>query len=211
MNNERDEDNGGREEVSEAQGSGWHVGTFARQVLVGCGGGIVLFLAVGAGCEYALSRLDWRFDNIDRQFDGQDRRFDRQDRRFDYQDGRFNQLNYRFDRQNYRFNQQDNRFDRQDRRMDRIESTIFKGIRSSTEQMDRIESIVYRGLRQTHDRSDRTDTRIDRLEEQVDLIEAFLNHGRLHVVVEGDESTPPLVLVLDGFDRSKILPPRRDR
>lgn len=211
MNNERDEHNGGRKEVSEAQGSTWDVGSFARHFLLGCGGGLVLFLAVGAGCEYALSSLDWRFDSIDRQFDSQDRRFDQQDRQFNRQNYRFDRQDYRFNQQDNRFDRQDKRFDRQDRRMDRIESTVFKGIRSSAEQLDRIESIVYRGFRQAHDRSDRTDTRIDRLEKQVDLIEAFLNHGRLHVVVDGDESTPSLVLVLDAFDRTKILSPKQHR
>ena len=218
MNNQPDEDNGVRKEVSEAEGSSWEIVRFVKHVLVGCTGGLALFLAVGAGCDYALSSLDWRFDSIDRRFNQQDRRFDRQDRqdyrqdyRFDLQDNRFDRQDYRFNQQDYRFDRQDKRFDRQDRRMDRIESTISQGVRLSAAQMDRLGFTVDRGFRQTHDRSDRTDTRIDRLEKKVDVLEAFLNHGRLHVVVEGDGATPSLVLVLDAFDGTKILPPRQDR
>lgn len=85
MKNEYEADNGSRENVSEAKESSWPLGTIVRDVLAGFGAALVLLLAVGVGCEFALSRLDWRFDSIDRRFNQQDRRFDQQDSRFDWE------------------------------------------------------------------------------------------------------------------------------
>ena len=85
MNNEYEADNGSRENVSEAKESSWPLGTIVRDVLVGFGAALVLLLAVGVGCEFALSRLDWRFDSIDRRLHHQDRRFDQQHGRFDWE------------------------------------------------------------------------------------------------------------------------------
>lgn len=201
MNNEFDADSERREKVSEAEGSSWPFSSFTGHLLAGFGVAIVLLLAVWVGSEYALTRLDWRFDNIDRRFDWQDRRFGQQDRRFDQQDRRF-------DRQDNRFGQQDKRFDRQDRRMDRIESTAADGIRVSHDRMDRIVFTVDRRFRQTHDRNDRTDARIDRLETKVYVIEAYLDQGQLRVVVEGEESGPTLVLVPHALGGTKIPLPR---
>lgn len=201
MNSEFDADNGSREKKSEAEGSSWPFGPFVSHLLAGFGVAIVLLLAAWVGGEYALSRLDWRFDNIDRRFDWQDRRFGQQDKRFDRQDRRF-------DRQDNRFGQQDKRFDRQDRRMDRIESTTADGMRLSHDRMDRIVFTVDSRFRQTHDRNDRTDARIDRLETKVYVIEALLDQGQLRVVVEGEESTPTVVFVPNALSGTKIPLPR---
>lgn len=187
MTNQDDADNGSRENVSEGTESSWPLSTIIRDVLAGFGAALVLLLAVGVGCEFALTRLDWRFDDIDRRFNQQDRRFDQQGRRF----GR-----------------QDVRFDRQDRRMDRIESTAADGFRLSNQRMDRIESTVDRGLRQTHDRNDRADARIDRLETKVYVIEAFLDQGRLRMVVHEDDSSPTLVFIPNAFGGTESLLPR---
>lgn len=215
MNNEYEADNGSRENVSEAKESSWPLSTIVRDVLVGFGAALVLLLAVGVGCEFALSRLDWRFDSIDRRFNQQDRRFNQQDRRFDQQDGRFDWQDRRFDQQDRRFDQlgrrfdrQDVRFDRQDRRMDRIESTTADGIRLSIERVGRVESAVENGFRQTHNRNDRTDARVDRLERKVYVIETFLDQGQLRMVVQWEESTPTLVFIPNAFGGTESLLPR---
>lgn len=192
MTNQDDADNGSRENGSEGTESSWPLSTIIRDVLAGFGAALVLLLAVGVGCEFALSRLDWRFDSIDRRFNQQDRRFDQQDGRFDWQDRRFDQQDRRFDRQ-------DVRLDRQDRRMDRIESTTADGIRLSIKRVDRVESAVEKGFRQTHDRNDRADARVDRLETKVYVIETFLDQGQLRMVVQWDESTPTLVFIPNAF------------
>ena len=106
-------------------------------------------------------------------------------------------------------------FHQQNARMDRIESTMAEGFRLSqaamTEgfrlshaRMDRIESAMAEGFRLSHGR-------INRLEEKVDAIEAFLRQGRPPVGVQGDEATPAPVAKPGGFSATASWPLLRDR
>ena len=67
------------------------------------------------------------------------------------------------------------------------------------------------GFRLSHARMDRTDVRIDRLEQKLDAIDAFLREGRLPVGVEGGESTPAPAAKPGGFSATSSWPLLRDR
>ena len=95
-------------------------------------------------------------------------------------------------------------FHKQNARMDRIESTIAEGARQS-------QAAMTEGFRRSHARMDRTDVRIDRLEQKLDAIDAFLREGRLPVGVEGGESTPAPAAKPGGFSATSSWPLLGDR
>lgn len=123
MNNEYDKESGGQREVSESKRSRWHISADTRGVLAVFFGALVVLSAVWGVCDYALSRLDARFDEIDAEFDKIDARFNTIDARFDGVDARF---------------------DRQDLRMDRIESTMTEGFRQTHDRIDRTDARIDR-------------------------------------------------------------------
>lgn len=107
MNEEYDRENGGQREVSEAKRSRWHISADTRNLLAVFFGTLVLFSTVWGVCEYALARLDAKFDEIGVRFDRQERRMDRIESAL--AEG---------------FRQTHGRIDRTDARIDRIESKV---------------------------------------------------------------------------------------
>ena len=81
--------------------------------------------------------------------------------------------------------------------MDRIESTMAEGFRQ-------FHAAMAEGFRLSHGG-------INRPEEKVDAIEAFLRQGRLPVGVEGGESTPAPAAKPGGFSAAPSWPVLRDR
>lgn len=136
--------------MSETKRSRWHISSDVRSVLAVVAVVLAGLAAVWGVAEYAVSRLEPRFDQIDMQFT------------------------------------------QQNARLDRIESTMAEG------------------FRQFHARMDRTDVRIDRLEQKLDAIDAFLREGRLPVGVEGGESTPAPAAKPGGFSATSSWPLLRD-
>lgn len=136
MNEEYDKENGGPRDVSEAKRSRWHISADARNLLAVAVAMLALFSAVWGVCDYALSRMDARFDEIDAEFDEIKVRFDRQDRRMDRIDSAmtegFRQTEGRmtegFRQTNGRmtegFRQTHDRIDRTDARIDRLETKV---------------------------------------------------------------------------------------
>ena len=117
-------------------------------------------------------------------------------------------------------------FHQQNARMDRIESTMAEGARQSqaamteglrqsqaamTEGFRQSQAAMTEGFRLSHARMDRTDVRIDRLEQKLDAIDAFLREGRLPVGVEGGESTPAPAAKPGGFSATSSWPLLGDR
>ena len=95
-------------------------------------------------------------------------------------------------------------FHQQNARMDRIESTMAESARQS-------QAAMAEGFRQSHTRMDRTDVRIDRLEQKLDAIDAFLRQGRPPIGPQGGESTPAPVARPGGFSATSGWPLQRDR
>lgn len=89
------------------------------------------------------------------------------------------------------------RFDQQDARMDRIESTMAEGFRQ-------FHAAMAEGFRLSHGG-------INRPEEKVDGIEAFLRQGRPPIGVQQDESTPAPIAEPGGFSAAPSWPVLRDR
>lgn len=114
MNNEYDKESGGQREVSEAKRSRWHISADTRNVLAVFFGALVVLSALWGVCDYALSRLDARFDEIDAEFDKIDARFDRQDLRMDRIESTMTEG----------FRQTHDRMDRTDARIDRLETKV---------------------------------------------------------------------------------------
>ena len=170
--------------MSETKRSRWHISSDVRSVLAVVAVVLAGLAAVWGVAEYAVSRLEPRFDQIDMQFT------------------------------------------QQNARLDRIESTMAEGFRQFHAAMEEgfrqshaamaegfrlSQTAMTEGFRLSHARMDRTDVRIDRLEQKLDAIDAFLREGRLPVGVEGGESTPAPAAKPGGFSATSSWPLLRDR
>ena len=174
-------------EVSEEKRSRWHISSDVRNLLAVFVAALALLGAVWGVCDYALSKLDARFDEIDAEFDKIDGRFDRQDSRMD---GIESAMAEGF---------------RQTR------EAMAEGFRQAREATAEGFRQTHDHIDRTDARIDRLDARVDRLETKVDGIDAFLRQGGPQLPVGGGDSNPAPVAKPEGSSRDSSWPLSRDR
>ena len=140
MNKEYDSENGGGSEMSETKRSRWHISSDVRSVLTVVAVVLAGLAAVWGVAEYAVSRLEPRFDQIDMQFTQQNLRFDQQDARMDRIESTM--------AEGFRQSQ----------------AAMAEGFRLSHARMDRIESAMAEGFRLSHGRINRLEEKVDAIE-----------------------------------------------
>ena len=121
MNKEYDSENGGGSEMSETKRSRWHISSDTRSVLTVVAVVLAGPAAVWGVAEYAVSRLEPRFDQIDMQFTQQNLRFDQQDARMDRIESAITEG---FSRSHARMDRTDARIDRLEEKVDAIEAFL---------------------------------------------------------------------------------------
>jgi len=195
MNKEYDSENGGGSEMSETKRSRWHISSDTRSVLTVVAVVLAGLGAVWAVCQHTVSRLETEFHQQNARMDRIESTMAegaRQSQAAMAEGARQSQAAMA---EGFRQSQ----------------AAMTEGFRLSHARMDRIESAMAEGFRLSHARMDRTDVRIDRLEQKLDAIDAFLREGRLPVGVEGGESTPAPAAKPGGFSATSSWPLLGDR